>query len=82
MIIVAVFDSALGAYSRPWFAPTRGLASRAFRDEVNRAAEDNGMYNHPEDFGLHYLGTWDDVTGEFETVKPELMCRASDFKEK
>lgn len=64
--VVAVYDSALDAFSRPFFVPTTQIAVRSFTDEVNRASPDNPMAKHPDDFVLYLVGLWDDVTGLFE----------------
>lgn len=74
--VVAISDRAVRAYQRPFFVPSPGWAMRSFQDEVNRAAEDNMMYRHPEDFELHYLGTFDDAQGKFTLgEQPELLMR-------
>ena len=66
MVICSIRDSAADAYGRPFFLPSVGVAIRSFTDEINRAAEDNQIYQHPEDFDLFELGTFDDSTGKFE----------------
>jgi hypothetical protein len=62
-IIVSVKDRAAGAFGRPFFVPSVGIAIRSFADEVNRQADDNQMNKHPDDFDLYDLGTYDDETG-------------------
>lgn len=82
-IIVAVRDSAMDAYMKPFFAPTPAAAQRSFRDEVNRAAQDNPMYQHPEDYELWHLGLFNERNGDF-TLTPEgkyLIARAKDLAE-
>lgn len=77
LVLCSVFDASADAYARPMFVPSRGLAVRSFTDEVNRAAPDNIMHQHPEDFSLFCLGTFDDGTGKFVLLPvPELMLRA------
>lgn len=77
LVLCSVFDAAADAYARPMFVPSRGLAVRSFTDEVNRASPDNIMHQHPEDFSLFCLGTFDDCTGKFVLLPvPELMLRA------
>lgn len=66
--IVAIHDRAVDAYLRPWFVPALGQAVRAFGDEINRPAADNTMNQHPEDYDLYHLGSWDDQTGEFTNI--------------
>ena len=65
MVICSIRDSAADAYGRPFFLPSVGVAIRSFTDEVNRSAEDNQIYQHPEDFDLFELGEFDDATGRF-----------------
>lgn len=66
MCMCSIKDSAADAYGRPFFLPSIGVAIRSFTDEVNRAAEDNQIYQHPEDFDLFELGSFDDSTGKFD----------------
>lgn len=80
-VVVAVFDRAVNAFSRPFFAPSNGAAVRSFNDEINRRGEDNQMFRHPEDFDLYSLGRWEDSTGLFEG-KPELLVRGKDCLQK
>lgn len=69
LVVVSVYDRAAGAYGRPIFVPSVGAALRSFQDEVNRKAEDNTMYQHPEDFELFQLAEFDDVEGRFNGLQ-------------
>lgn len=81
LFVCGVFDSATQSYGRPIFLPARGAATRSFIDEVNRKAEDNSLYNHPADFELRCLATFDESTGEFTNLDgAELLCRGKDVK--
>lgn len=66
MVICSIRDSAADAYGRPFFLPSVGVAIRSFTDEINRPAEDNQIYQHPEDFDLFELGVFDDSNAKFE----------------
>ena len=80
MVIVSILDTAAGAYGRPAFVASEGVAVRQFQDEVNRASEDNQLYRHPDDFNLYYLGTFDDNTGGMDLLaQPKLIARAKDI---
>ena len=50
MVIVTILDTAAGAYGRPAFVASEGVAIRQFQDEVNRESDDNQLYRHPDDF--------------------------------
>lgn len=80
-IVVAVYDSAVQAYGRPIFVPSVGAAMRSFQDEVNRKAEDNPMWAHPDDYEMFALGAWDDLSGMFEGNEggPVSLTRAKDM---
>lgn len=79
--VVSVYDSAAGAYNRPFYVPSTGLAVRSFRDEVNRNAEDNSMFRHPGDYTLELLGTFDDSSGLLTPCQGTTLARAIDLKE-
>lgn len=78
LTVVAVSDRAVGAFNRPFFAPSKGAAIRSFIDEVNRA--ESPMAQHPEDYELHYLGEWDEDNAHFATdpEKYAVLMRAKD----
>lgn len=77
--ILSVWDSAAAVFGMPNFVPTIGSAVRSFGDEVQREARDNVLNQHPEDFMLYKLGTYDDNTGLFDTGVPDLVSRGVDF---
>lgn len=79
-IICAVRDTALAAFNRPFTVQSTGVAIRSFSDEVNRNAEDNMMFSHPEHFSLYKLGEWNDESGDFATHLPELLISADNAK--
>ena len=57
--LCSVKDRAADAYGRPMFVPSTGVAIRSFSDEINRAADDNQLYNHPNDFDLYEFGIFE-----------------------
>jgi hypothetical protein len=79
MVIVSILDTAAGAYGRPAFVASEGVAIRQFQDEVNRKSDDNQLYKHPDDFQMYYLGTYDDNSGGMDLLaSPKLISRAKD----
>jgi len=79
LFVICVRDSAAQSFMAPSFAPSTGVALRAFRDECNRAAEDNLFYKHPEDVELFCLGTFDPETGVFDLEdSPKSLVRGKD----
>lgn len=65
LTVCAVRDTVADVYNRPYFTQSAGVAVRSFSDEVNRQAEDNQLYKHPEHFVLYELGTYDDADAKF-----------------
>lgn len=77
--VFAVLDTQVKAFMQPFFSPTVGSATRAFRDAVN---DPSTMLNkHPADYVLYEIGTWDDETGVIECQTPQQIGPAVMFKE-
>lgn len=78
--VMSVFDSASRLFGQPFFVPATASAVRSVSDEANRAATDNALYQHPEDFELYHVGDYDDCTGLLTAVSPPvLVCRVKDL---
>lgn len=60
--------------------PAIGAALRSFTDEVNRAAQDNALHMHPDDYTLHVVAVFDDETGKFESDETtfRVLARGKD----
>lgn len=79
LFVLSVRDTAADCFGQPMFTPSLGGAVRSFGDEVNRKSENNALANHPEDFILYQLGTFDDSTGKFELMEePRQLTRGKD----
>lgn len=68
LVICVVRDIKADVFGNPFFMQSAGQAERQFSDEINRAAEDNVMYKHPEDFELYHVGFYYADTGRFEIL--------------
>lgn len=73
LVIFAIRDRATDSFGNPMFLMAEGQALRSFTDEVNRADKDNQLYQHPDDFDLYTLGSFETNTGEFETHSPRMV---------
>ena len=80
LVIVSVHDSAADCFNRPVFVPSVGAGVRSFSDEVNREAPDNLAFQHPGDFSLYVLGTFDDADGSFDIAKPHCVARGKELR--
>lgn len=63
--IFAVYDKKAVAYNLPLFFHQKGQALRAFSDAVTDPQ--SPFFKHPEDYALHHLGEFSDLTG---IIKP------------
>lgn len=74
LVVIAVFDVQAAAFHRPIFVATRGVGVRMISDEINRGDPNNLLHQHPSDFRVFELGTFDEQTGLFECHRlPELV---------
>lgn len=80
MNIYAIFDKAIGAYMRPFFMQADGQAIRAFTDLAVQADHEIGQ--HPEDYSLYRLGSFDDSNAEIEVVDARCLARAHELAAK
>jgi len=78
--IFSVRDRAIDAFGQPFFGSSTGGAIRGFSDEVNRAADNNQLHKHPDDFDLYLLGEFDDSTGTFEATRPQQIAVGKDLQ--
>lgn len=78
LLCFCVKDRATDAFGNPMFMLATGQAVRSFSDEVNRAGDDNQLYQHPDDFDLYELGDFDTESGSFDCFVPRLLTRGKD----
>ncbi len=76
--LFSIYDQKAKAFMRPFPAQAEGVAARDFATEVNNpTSPDSNLHLHPEDFSLHYLGEFDELTGTVTPVSPPLViCTA------
>lgn len=81
MKVFSVRDMKAEAFLQPFFSPTLGAALRAFDDACQKT--DSPFYNHPSDFVLYEIGSYDDHDGRLEALPTVTMLGvASDFVKK
>ena len=75
--VFSIRDEALKAFNNPVYMPTIDTARRSFGDAV---VKDENFRNHPNDYSLFHLGTYDDETARFEQFDiPVRIAVASDY---
>lgn len=78
MVMVCVRDAKAEIFMRPWFVNTTGQAIRTFSDEVNRSDKENTLFNHPSDFALYEVATFNDNDGSIQALNiPRLLIQAT-----
>lgn len=78
LFILCVRDRSADCFGQPSFHTSIGAAVRAFKDEINRPAENNVMYKHPEDFDLYEVGIYDDSGATFDCHAPSQVAIGKD----
>jgi len=79
-LLFSVFDSAAKFYSEPFTALTKGQALRNFVTAVND--KNTYLYQHPADYTLFELGTFDELTGLYVPHEtPISLGKAIEFVE-
>lgn len=74
-LIFSIYDQKAKAYLPPFFLPNAPMAERVFGDCVN--SESHQFAQHPEDYTLFTLGSFDDNNGEIDKLDaPTLICNA------
>ncbi len=78
----SVLDMVAGQYGRPFFTVSEGSAIRGFSDEINRPGE-SALYQHPNDFQLFHVGTFDDENCQFVlSDTPRLLVSGSNVAQR
>jgi len=84
--IYSIYDSKAEAFEAPFFIRSRGEALRGWIDVV---ADTNTKFNkHPGDYTLFELGSFDCLSGQFNSLKAkyslgtglEVLPKSSDVK--
>jgi len=76
--IMSVYDSKSEMFNQPIFSIAKGEALRAFSDSVN--TKNSPMNNHPEDYTLFEIGTFDPEVGQIEAIAtPRSMGLATEY---
>jgi len=79
LYVFSVYDSAVEAYSPPFFARALGQATRDFIAECNN--EKSRIFQSPEHYSLFQLGAFHDDSGTFECLPvPVCIARAHEHK--
>lgn len=68
MKIFSIKDLKADTFSTPFFQPTDVHAVRMFKTEVNRAEPNNMLYLYPDEYELHYVGTFNTDSGAIDFV--------------
>lgn len=68
--VFSIYDEKAKMYQPPFMAHTKGQVIRTFTDIVNEKG--HPINQHPSDYTLFELGTFDNLTGKYECNKTPL----------
>lgn len=78
-IVFAVRDIVSNLYAQPFCDVNNGSAIRGFREVIQRGDGTSQIGQHPEDYELFVLGSFDDESARFELLEiPERISRGAD----
>lgn len=79
--IFCVRDTKTAMYGTPMFLVSPGQALRSVSDEVNKGEATSLLFQHPEDFELFHLGSFDSSTAVFSLLPaPVSLALCSNLK--
>lgn len=80
-VAMSLFDRKTGQFGQPMFAVSAGSIIRGMGDEVNGRGRPEGsdLRNHPEDFDLYEVGSFETSTGVFDSKNPALIVTCKDL---
>ncbi len=70
-VVYSIYDTAAGAYARPFFCTSDAEAQRGFSDITMDAEHPVGK--HPEDYSLVRIGRYDDSNGRLDAENVECI---------
>lgn len=77
-LVFSIYDSAVGAYARPFFCASIGEAARMFEDLCTD--QNTNVNKHPEHFSLWQIGSFDDSDAELSpAVTPVCIGKAHEI---
>lgn len=76
-LLFTVYDSKAEVYLPPFFVPTVGIATRAFKDCIN--SEEHQFGKHPHDYTLFSLGKWLDTDATMESNTPKSLGNGLEY---
>lgn len=75
--VYSIFDVVAGVYSAPFFCVSDVVAVRVFRSAMH---PESMIVQFPNDYQLHYIGTFDDSTGLITSdLVNSFVCSAVDY---
>lgn len=70
-ILVELYDKTSESFGKPTVYQNEQSAVRWFKDMCQK--DESLIKDHPEDFALYQVGTWNPITGEIKTIDMKLI---------
>lgn len=71
LLVCAIMDAKVGAFSPPMYFRSKGEAVRSFLDALSDSQ--TSLSKHPRDYQMFLVGTFDDQTGHLTPVTIEML---------
>ena len=79
MVLVSVFDHAVGEYAPCMSVNSEAAAIRIFTNEVNRYDPNNLLSTNRKDFTLYVVGEFDLSSGSWSYRDPRVLIHGRDI---
>ena len=76
-LLFTIYDEKAEVFLPPFFVPTIGIATRAFKDSIN--SDDHTFGKHPSDYTLFQLGSFDDHDASLEPADKKSLGNGVEF---
>lgn len=78
LLAFSIYDEKAEAFSNPFYSPADGLAARMFQDLCQNNQTTVG--NHPTDFTLYRIGTFNTHSAELASHTPVFIMKGATWK--
>lgn len=76
LLVCAIMDSKVGAFSPPMYFRSKGEAVRSFLDALSD--QSTTLSKHPRDYQMFLVGSFDDQTGLLTPATIEMLHAGED----
>ncbi len=80
LLAFTIYDEKAECFAHPFFVSAIGIATRMLATWVSKT--DSMIGQHPEDFTLYHVGTWNDNEAKFDNLNtPKFIAKATEYRQ-